>query len=106
MNLKPWNIISHNEVISHHTMMKMMTIFIEKDDEYFYLYDESFKIDDISRMPDYIRLDWINYNKKDVDIKVLDKEIREFEEAGLRETLEIANELKAIRRNLILKKII
>lgn len=46
------------------------------------------------------------YNKKELNLKVLDKGIKEFLDIGTIDGEFIANELKSIKRDLVLKKII
>lgn len=87
-------------------MIDMSTILIEKDDYVFYLYDETDKIDDVSRMPYYIKEDWVNYNKKESNILVIDAFIKEFSKLDSDLHDDILAELKSIRRNIQIKKIL
>lgn len=98
-----WNIICRSAELNHHTMIYILTVFIEKDGEYFYLEDEMDKIDDIMRMPSYIKDDWIQYNKKEINIKILDKHIK-----ILRDVVddEVISKLLSIRRDIQIKKIL
>ena len=101
-----WEIIAYSSIREHHSLVDMATIFISNGDDHYYLYDESDKIEDISKMPAYIKEDWVNYNKKDIDIVTIDHHIKKFSEIGLIETNYISSELKRIKRDLTLKKII
>lgn len=117
INLDGWNIISHTHNYSRNPFSKISTIIIENNSgDYFFIQDEYDKIIDVTKMPDYIRKDWINYNKKDLTISLLNKQIRfcesylEFsdnmsskETGEIEETIKL---LKYLRRNLIIKCII
>ena len=107
INFPGWDVLVHGSETNHHTLTPMSTIFIkDKDGNYFYLYDETDKMYDVSRMPPYIREDWVNYNKKDITNAVLEKWIAQFSNVGLVETDYYVSELKSIKRDLIIKKIL
>lgn len=111
LDLSPWRVICEWSKVEHHTMINMSTILIEKDDNVFYLYDERDKVDDVSRMPYYIKEDWINYNKKDVNLSVVDALIKEYSNFGKTynhddRVEDLLSELKSIRRNIQIKKIL
>ncbi len=109
-----WTIIATVVNFDYLSMREMATVFIRYGDEYthsdnelnFYLYDESDKLIDVSKMPSYIYSDWIIYNKKEINMKVLDKSIRQLLDIGTVESEFTANELKSIKRELLLKNII
>ncbi len=101
-----WRIISISKTIEHHTLIDMATIFIEKDNEYFYIHDEIEKMDDISRMPFYITKDWIKYNSKELDSKVIDKQILILKTQNPDLFRDVISELYSIRREIIIRKII
>lgn len=101
-----WEIIAISSVIEHHSLTEMATVFVSKGDEYYYLYDELEKMQDVTKMPSYISEDWVNYNKKELNCQILDKHIKEFSEVGLIESEHIASELLSLKRDLILRKII
>ena len=92
--------------------MEISSIIISKDGEYFYIEDELEKVKDISQMPIYIKEDWINYNKKELDIKMVSNYIIEEEKLLLKpgeinlEDAENLKNLKAIKRDILLKSII
>ena len=115
VNLTPWKEISITKRMQHHTMIDVATIIIENNGEFFCIQDDIEKIIDISSMPNYIKEDWINYNKKDLTISIVDQHIIKY--VDLRDSeiyLEVANqtyddvvsELQSIKRDLIIKKII
>lgn len=111
-----WEIIATVVNFDYLSMREMATVFIRYGDEYtkghsdnelnFYLYDESDKLIDVSKMPSYIYSDWIIYNKKEINMKVLDKSIQQLLDIGTVESEFTANELKSIKRELVLKNII
>lgn len=101
-----WEVIAYSSEIDHHSIKEMLTVFISKNDEYYFIHDELNKIIDVIGMPKYISDDWVNYNKKEVSLGILDKYIKEFSEVALIESQYIASELKSIKRDLIIKKII
>jgi hypothetical protein len=101
-----WEVVAASSIFEHHTIIEMGTIFISNGDDHFYLYDEVEKMIDVTKMPNYISEDWVNYNKKELNIKILDKHIKEFLEIGQTDAEFIANELKSIKRDLILRKLI
>jgi hypothetical protein len=92
--------------IEHHTMKYILTIIMESKGEYFYLQDEKDKIDDVLKMPEYIKEDWIKYNKKDINLKILDYYIKEFHKIETDESNKIVGELFTIRRDLLIRKIV
>jgi hypothetical protein len=115
INLSPWKEVSITKRMQHHTMIDVATVIIGSDGEFFYIHDDIEKIIDISCMPEYIKEDWINYNKKDLTIYIVEEHIRKY--VDLRDSeiyLEVANqtyddvisELQSIKRDLIIKKII
>ena len=120
INLSPWEEVSIITNFEHHTIIeKASIIIINTNDDYFYVHDDIEKIRDVSLMPPYIKEDWINYNKKDLDMITLNFHIKEYEdklrksidnnpvksdkEKELEETIQV---LKSLRRELIIKGII
>jgi hypothetical protein len=105
INVKPWNHITTTSKINNYSLDNYFTILIEKDGEYSFLIEEEQKIFDISQMPNYIKEDWIKYNKKSVSLAVLNEQIKkltnEFDQ--FEEELSL---LKSLRRDLIIKGII
>jgi hypothetical protein len=78
--------------------------------DYFYIEDDKDKISDVVNMPYYIRDDWFKYNRKSLSIKTLNEHIKEWSNQHLlvdnNDIDRILNELKLIRRDLIIKGII
>lgn len=114
ISLDNWNFISHTHYYDRNPFSKISTIIFEIGGDFFYIKDEFDKIKDVSNMPIYIVRDWVKYNKKDLDIATLNKQIRWFE-AKLEDpvnsiepekTEETIKTLKSIRRDLIIKGII
>lgn len=117
IDLGDWDILSHTHYYNRNPFSKISTIIIENDSgDYFFIEDEYDKIIDVTKMPDYIRKDWVNYNKKDLTISLLNKQIGWFENYledsanvmlkeldKIKETIKI---LKSLRRDLIIKGII
>ena len=119
INLFPWEKISITSEIEHHTLIDVATIIIFKDDEYYFIQDDIEKVRDVSIMPQYIKEDWINYNRKELNMFVINKHIKEYESKlkksvefnsvktdKERELEEKLNLLKSLRRDLIIKGII
>ena len=112
INLSPWEEISITTEIEHHTLIQNATIIIENNGGYFYIKDDIEKIKDVSNMPTYIKEDWVNYNKKDLSISVLNSHISELQYKSLgtfnvnKEPEETIPLLKSLRRDLIIKGII
>jgi hypothetical protein len=79
-------------------------IFHHPDDDktYYYVKDKYDKVKDVSFMPNYIKEDWIKYNKKTLDIKTIDYFINKH----LDESEFIINELKKIKRDMIINNIL
>ena len=112
INLSPWKEISISTETQHHTLIEMSTIIIGDDEDYYTIEDDIEKIMDVSSMPPYIKEDWINYNKKELNQKVLDKHIKIYTDKSDiqyppdKEIEEIISTLKSIKRHLLIKKII
>lgn len=112
INLSPWKEVSISKEVQHHTLIDIATIIIGDNDDYFTIEDDIEKIMDVSSMPHYIKEDWLNYNKKELNQKVLDKHIRVYTDLydsqyppneEIEKTISV---LKSIKRHLIIKKII
>lgn len=112
INLSPWKEISISTEVQHHTLIDIATIIIGNDEDYYIIEDDIEKVMDVSSMPHYIKEDWINYNKKELNQKVLDKHIAVYTDKSEmqyppdREIEEIISTLKSIKRHLLIKKII
>lgn len=105
INVSPWIHITTTEKYDHHSLNQILTILIEKDGQYFFLVDDVEKIFDVSQMPNYIKEDWINYNKKPLSLKIINEQIKK-----LTNDFELFEEelslLKSLRREMIIKGII
>ncbi len=112
INLSPYKGISITEKILHHTLIEEVTIIIEYNDDYFVIQDDIEKVKDVSQMPNYIKEDWIKYNRKELTNQILDwhilhyTEIVESKYPPDKESEEILSLLKSIKRHQIIKKII
>jgi len=112
INLDPWVIISQVSEYEHHTLICYATIIVESNGEYFYLKDDIDKIKDVSNMPSYIKEDWLNYNKKELGMSVINKQIKNLETILEHKRPynpdddEALSQLISIRRNLIINGII
>ena len=106
------NEISKITEYDHHTLICIATIIYEDSGDYFYIKDDINKIDDVSKMPTYIKEDWLNYNKKPLDISIINRQIKNLEIIiEKRRPYDPKDEdklitLKSIRRDLIIKGII
>ncbi len=106
----------------HHTLTSFTSIIFEIDNEYYFICEESEKLEDVSQMPDYIKKDWIKYNKKDISVSEINKHIGDLGktidtlndfhnfahkaknlDSKILETEDLINNLKSIRRDLIIK---
>ncbi len=105
INVSPWNHLTTTHKVDHHTLAEIFTILIEKDSEYFFLVEEVEKIYDISQMPDYIKEDWIKYNKKSLSLSLINEQIKKLTNDFYQFEDELSL-LKSLRRDLIIKGII
>jgi len=112
INLSPYKPISITQKTLHHTLVDEATIIIEYGDDYFVIQDDIEKIKDVSQMPNYIKEDWIKYNRKELTNQILDWHIYHYTELfesnyppdkEVEDTLSL---LKSIKRHQIIKKII
>jgi hypothetical protein len=76
INVSPWKHITTSHKIDHHSLDEIFTILIEKDGEYYFIVEECQKVFDISQMPNYIKEDWIKYNKKSLSLSLLNEQIK------------------------------
>jgi DNA topoisomerase VI subunit A len=112
LDLSPALEVSITKEWDRHQISQIATIIIEYNNEYFYIQEEMEKILDISQMPQYIKEDWIRYNKKDLTDKIIISHIKEYEE--LKESQwpsedawdSALSRLKAIKRSEIIRKIL
>ena len=108
INLSPFLEVSILINYDHHSLNRMTSVIFQNESGYFHIEDELEKVYDVCQMPDYIKLDWINYNKKSISIPVINKHIayytKTYKDNYDNEELLIA--LKSIRRELIINGII
>lgn len=105
INLSPWQVLVTTQSIDNQTLDYWSTILIEHQGQYCYLVEEEQKVFDISQMPDYIKTDWIKYNKKPLNLLALNRQIKKLS-ADLEQFEEELDLLKRLRRDLILEGII
>lgn len=110
-NFSTWRIVCNFIKMDYLSMREMSTMIIEKNGNFFYLYDESDKINDVIKMPSYIKEDWVIYNKKDINLSVVDTLVKEYSNFGKTyqhddRVEDLLSELKTIRRDVLLKKIL
>jgi hypothetical protein len=115
VNLDPYPIISRISHYDYHTLENYTSVIFDCDGHIFFIIDEVQKLEDVSQMPDYIKSDWIKYNKKSISISEINKHIHfyntEIEKNtwgidGENEMGEYLENLISIRRDLIIKGII
>lgn len=112
INLSPFNEISVTKTWDIHTLKNTSSVIVEIDGQIWYIEDDIEKICDVSKMPDYIKEDWVIYNKKEINLQVVESHINDY--LRLKESKwpnpeawDITlNNLKSIKRNLIIGKII
>lgn len=105
INLYPWKEITVSTKIDNHTLFEVFTILIEKDGEYFFIIDEVEKIFDVSQMPNYIKEDWIKYNRKQLSISVINEQINKLNN-DYDLFIDEINLLKSLRRSLIINGVL
>jgi hypothetical protein len=105
INVSPWKHITTTSKINNYSLDNYFTILIEKNGEYFFIVEEEQKVFDVSQMPNYIKEDWIKYNKKDVSLSLLNEQIKKLtnDYDQFEEELSL---LKSLRRELIINGII
>jgi len=111
LNLEEFNsfkIISNYSIYNND--LKLITNMIIEDDigDYYFINDENDKIIDVCRMPYYIQEDWFKYNKKRLNIKIINKHIKANESSDIvnSDIIKLLEFLKMIRRDFIIKGII
>ena len=97
-----FNIVSILSDYENHWILGLTSIILEKDNLYFYIQDDKEKISDVSKMPIYIKEDWINYNKSDLSLDIINKHIKYYKN----DDEDMFNLLMTIRRDFILTKYI
>ncbi len=109
INLSPFLEVSILINYDHHSLNRMTSVIFQNESGYFHIEDELDKVYDVCQMPDYIKLDWINYNKKNIAISVINKHIAYYNkliDEYDQNTEDLLIKLKSIRRELIINGII
>jgi len=101
-NFGDFKIISTLSDYSNHWILGLTSVILEKDQVYYYIQEEKEKISDVSNMPLYIKEDWINYNKHDLTLDIINKHIKYYKN----DDEDMFNLLMTIRRDFILTKYI
>jgi len=99
INIEGLRIISTTDECSP-LVDKVTTIIFEMSNEYFYFYEDSVRMGDITKMPTYIKIGWVEYNKIKLTDRIINQEIKKFELATTKELTgheEVLKELKQIR---------
>ncbi len=105
INVSPWKHITTTSKINNYSLDNYFTILIEKNGEYFFIVEEEQKVFDVSQMPNYIKEDWIKYNRKPVSLSLLNDQIKKLTNDYDQFEEEISL-LKSLRRELIINGII
>jgi hypothetical protein len=111
IDLKPWKALSiYTEYKLDATLIATVILECENGD-YSYIEEDFYKLLDISKMPYYIKEDWIKYNKKDISIKVINEFIKNINDDSINSPFdnnvtELLELLKSVRRNLIINGVI
>jgi hypothetical protein len=113
INLLPWNALVVTSDFDKSEIKNIMLILAKIEDCYYYLEEWDEKIFDISQMPNYIKQDWLNHNKKPLSLKLLNKQVKNLLDLISRETgidvkkiSQLEEEiylLKSLRSDLIIK---
>jgi hypothetical protein len=113
INLLPWNALVVTSDFDKSEIKNIMLILAKIEDCYYYLEEWDEKIFDISQMPNYIKQDWLNHNKKPLSLKLLNKQVKNLLDLISRETdidvkkiSQFEEEiylLKSLRSDLIIK---
>jgi hypothetical protein len=104
--------ISSIDSYDHHTLEYYSNMILKDDnDVYFYVYDTYDKIRSIQSMPQYIQNDWFKYNRKELNITIINRHIGFLTKLCDSEVGHVLYTgrlflLKSIRRNLIINGII
>ena len=111
LNIGDFNVISTLNIKDYNYILGKLSLILEKDNLYFFVEDEKEKIEDIIKMPVYIKTDWINYNKKDLILNIINEHIKYYNSiVDFYKESDIDNDilmnLMTIRRDFILTKYI
>ncbi|NDF16379.1 MAG: hypothetical protein EB079_00215 [Verrucomicrobia bacterium] len=112
INLLPWKTVVVTSDFDKSEIKNIMLILAEIDNCYYYLEEWDEKIFDISQMPNYIKMDWLNYNKKPLSLKLLNKQVKNLltllshQSDDVKKINQLEEEIyliKSLRRDLIIK---
>ena len=111
VNLSPYKEVSMVTKYHNHTLVNEANIIIEDRDDYFVIHDDIEKVYDVSQMPNYIKEDWIKYNRKELTNQIIDGHIKYYIDLSEKQypnedILEVISKLKSIKRNQIIRKIL
>ena len=109
------DVISIIEDFKNYTFDRRCELIFSIDDEYYELIELRDKIQDVNKMPDYIKNDWYKYNGIPLTEKTLDKHLADAEENIKRPRSVINNidlemdklkELRSLKRNFKIDSIL
>lgn len=109
------DVISIIEDFKNYTFDRRCELIFSIDDEYYELIELRDKIQDVNKMPDYIKNDWYKYNGITLTEKTLDKHLADGEENIKRPRSVINNidlemdklkELRSLKRNFKIDSIL
>lgn len=109
------DVISIIEDFKNYTFDRRCELIFSIDDEYYELIELRDKIQDVNKMPDYIKNDWYKYNGIPLTEKTLDKHLADGEENIKRPHSVINNidlemdklkELRSLKRNFKIDSIL
>lgn len=96
------NTVSQFVIKDYRTIQGTINIIFEIDNNYFYIEEDFEKIQDVDKMPVYIKNDWYKYNKKELTLEVINSHISFSKEL---EDDDLFRNLVAIRRHYIIDKL-
>lgn len=96
------NTISKFIIKDYRNVSGTINILFEKDSRFFYIEEDFEKVEDINKMPTYIKDDWYNYNKKELTLEVINSHILFSKDL---EDDDLFKALVAIRRDFIIDKL-
>ena len=103
------DVISIIEDFKNYTFDRKYDMIFSMDDEYYELIEIRDKIQDVNKMPDYIKNDWYKYNSIPLTEKTLDKHIEKANKTLMYEQKRAdfnINDIDYAKKNLIYLKAI
>lgn len=70
--------------------------------DYYYIEDNYFKVEDVKRMPNYIKQDWFVHNRKILTLPIINKHLHRLNDIDD----ELKQELTKIRRSLFIESVL